>query len=74
MSEKRLLQSKALSAYLVSRQTTLTTALARIGADQEFNGAEISDDIAGRIARLFGMTPERLAEFCAPYTTALPAP
>jgi len=70
MTQKRPIQTKALSAYLTARHTSLSSALARIGQEQEImNGETINDDITGRIARLLGLTPERLGELAAPYAT-----
>jgi hypothetical protein len=64
------MSTKALSAFLTARQTPLVATLARIGVDMKLAQAEtISDDIVGRIARLFGFTPERLVELTAPYAT-----
>jgi hypothetical protein len=71
MTQKRQTQTKALSAYLKARHTSLSSALARIGLDQAaMNGETIDDDITGRIARLLGLTPERLVELAAPYALA----
>jgi hypothetical protein len=65
------MQTKALNAYLATKHTSLSAAIAMIGFEQEcIDGATISDDIVGRIARLRGVTPEQLATFAAPYMTA----
>lgn len=65
------MQTKALSAYLKNNHTSLSAVLARTGQTQEVGqGETIGDDATGRIARLLGLTPERLAELTAPYATA----
>jgi len=70
MPEKRPMQTKAISAYLTFRQTPLISMLARIGVDRECaSGETLSDDITGRIARLLGLTPERLAELVAAHNS-----
>jgi hypothetical protein len=71
MPEKRPTQTKALSAYLRTRHTSLSAAIAMIGLDQEqLTNETVSDDIVGRIARLYSLTPEGLAALAAPYATA----
>jgi len=68
MPEKRPISTKALSAFLKSRHTSLSAAVARCGLEQEcINGETVNDDIAGRIARLHGLTPEHLAELTAAF-------
>lgn len=69
MTEKRLTSTKALSAYLKTRHhTSLSAAAARCGLDQStISGETISDDIAGRIARLYGLAPENLDNLISPY-------
>lgn len=57
--------TKALNAFLVSRQMSLSSAYARIGVvdyEELLKNETVSDANVGRIARLMGMTPERLAE------------
>jgi hypothetical protein len=71
MTQKRPMQTKALSAYLKDHHTSLSAVLTRTGQTQGVAQDEtISDDVSGRIARLLGLTPERLAELAAPYATA----
>lgn len=71
MTEKRQISTKALSAYLRSRHTSLSAALTRTGQDQEaINGETVDDDVSGRIARFLGLTPEQLVEAAQPYATA----
>jgi hypothetical protein len=71
MSQTRPTQTKALNAYLATKHTSLSAAIAMVGLDQEaIIGATISDDIVGRIARLRGITPEQLKAFAAPFATA----
>ena len=68
MSEKRPTTTKALSAYLRTRHTSLSAAIAMIGLDQKCLASEtLSDDIVGRIARLYSLTPEGLASAVAPF-------
>jgi len=68
MLEKRPTTTKALGAYLKSRHTSLSAAIAMIGMDQEcIVGDTINDDIVGRIARLHGLTPEGLADAAAKF-------
>lgn len=65
MPEQRPVTTKALNAFLVSRLTSLSIAYARIGLVDHadlLKNETVSDDNVGRIARLFGLTPERLAE------------
>lgn len=67
---KNQTQSKALDTYLRSRHSSLTTAATLIGMDQELvQGSHVSDDIVGRIARLYSLTPERLRELAAIHAT-----
>jgi hypothetical protein len=62
---------EGLSAYLRTRHTSLSAAIAMIGLDQKCLASEtISDDIVGRIARLYSLTPEGLAALAAPFATA----
>jgi hypothetical protein len=69
MPEKRLMQTKALSAFLTSRHTPLVSTLTRIGLDGEAGkGETLSDDIVGRIARLLGFTVERLHKLVDAHT------
>lgn len=63
--------TKALAAFLSERQMTLSIAYARIGLSDYatlINNETVSDDHLGRIARLMGYTPERLAELCHAFT------
>jgi hypothetical protein len=69
MPEKRLMQTKALSAFLTFRQTPLVSTLTRIGLSGEAGkGETLSDDIVGRIARLLGFTVERLHKLVDEHT------
>ena len=71
MPEKRLMQTKALSAFLTSRQTPLISTLSRIGVDREVaDNVTLSDEVTGRIARLLGFSVERLTELVAAHATA----
>ncbi len=60
--------TKALSAYLVTRNTSLAASITMLGQDPKcLNNESISDDVAGRIARLLGLTPEKLIALSTPF-------
>jgi hypothetical protein len=68
MTQKRTVTTKALSAYLKTQHTSLSGAFSVIGLDQEqLQSEDVPDDILGKIARLYGTTPEKLAELTASY-------
>jgi hypothetical protein len=72
MTQKRLTSTKALSAYFLSRQSTLSIALAQVGImDQAYLSSETpSDDIFGLLPRRFGLTPEQLIARAEAHATA----
>lgn len=62
MTQQRPVSTKALNAFLVSRQMSLSIAYARIGIldhAELLKNETVSDDNVGRIARMMGMTPEK---------------
>jgi hypothetical protein len=67
MTQKPLVQTKALSAYFQSRGSSLAVALAQVGITDRLHldSETLSDDIIGKIARRYGLTPERLAALAA---------
>lgn len=66
MSQERTVSTKALSAYLKSRHSSLSAAIHMLGLNQKLLTSEnVDDETLGRVARLYGMTPEQLATACA---------
>ncbi len=66
MTQKRPVTTKALSAYLKTRHSSLSAAIHMLGLNQKLLTSEdVDDDTLGRVARLYGMTPEQLAIACA---------
>lgn len=71
MTQQRPVSSKALNAFLVSRLTSLSIAYARIGIPDHAHLLQkdtVDDAHVGAIARLMGLTPERLVELAAACT------
>lgn len=66
MTQKRPVTTKALSAYLKTRHSSLSAAIHMLGLNQKLLTSEdVDDDTLGRVARLYGMTPDQLATACA---------
>ena len=73
MTQKRPVTTKALSAYLKQRHVSFSAALHMLGLSQkQLNDAKVSDDTLGRIARLYGMEPEQLAQAAAAFEPPMP--
>lgn len=65
MTQKRTVSTKALSAYLKNRHLSLSAAIHMLGLNQKLLDKEdVDDDTLGRIARLYGMTPDQLTTIC----------
>lgn len=65
MPSELAVTTKALNAFLTSQKTSLSIAYARIGITDYADLLQhemVSDANVGRIARLMGLTPERLAK------------
>jgi hypothetical protein len=71
MTQKRTVSTKALSAYLKAQHTSLSAAIQMIGGDQEqLQDEVVNDGLLGRIARLRGTTPDKLADLADRHATA----
>jgi len=65
MTQQRPVTTKALSAYLKNRHLSFSAAIHMLGLNQKLlDKEEVDDDTLGRIARLYGMTPEQLTKVC----------
>lgn len=68
MTQERPISTKALSAYLRSRHTSLSAVLFKLGLNQKLLNQETIDaDTLGRAARLLAFTPEQLTQLVAPF-------
>lgn len=63
MTQTRLINTKALNAYLTGRGLSLTVALSQIGADlAHLNDEAIDEFLVGKIARRYGLTFEQMRD------------